>query len=249
MSRKKAWQVRIELKEVHSTNQYLFDLTECQDVEHGTVVSAGFQSAGKGHGDASWESEPGKNILASIYLKEPCIPVEKQFYLSKATSIAIRDVLNNMCTGIRIKWPNDIYVRDRKIGGILIENTVEGTRIRSSIVGIGLNVNQEQFPAFIPRPASVLLETGNICDIKMLLENIVSRLRARYDQLCQGEYESIDQEYLGNLFRYGEECTFRDGKHTFVATVTGVRENGELELKTREGVVKRFSFKEVQYVS
>src|SRR4030042_59335 len=202
MSKKGAWQVRIELKEVPSTNQYLFDLTECQEVEHGTVVTATFQSAGRGHGNATWESEPGKNRLASIYLKEPCIPVEKQFYLSKATSIAISDVLKNICPGTRIKWPNDIYAGDHKIGGILIENTVEGTRIRSSIVGIGLNVNQEQFPAFIPRPASVLLETGNICDAKMLLEDIVRRLRARYDQLCQGEYESIDQEYLGNLYRY-----------------------------------------------
>ena len=248
MKNNREWQVRIELKVVHSTNQYLFDLTECQDVEHGTVVSAGFQSAGKGHGDASWESEPGKNVLASIYLKEPCIPVEKQFYLSKATSVAIRDVLKNICPGTRIKWPNDIYVGDRKIGGILIENTIEGTRIRSSVIGIGLNVNQEQFPAFIPRPASVLLETGNICDVKMLLENIVNSLRARYDQLCRGEYEGVNQEYLGNLYRYMEECTFREGKHTFVATITGVKENGELELKTMEGAVKGFSFKEVQFV-
>ena len=243
-----SWRKIIELEEVESTNQYLSDLTGCQDVEHGTVVSAVFQSAGKGHGDASWESEPGKNILASIYLKEPCIPVEKQFYLSKVVSLAISDMLKPLCPGTMIKWPNDIYIKDRKIGGILIENTITGRKLMSSVIGIGLNVNQEHFPSIIPAPASVILESGKPADVRILLKLLIKCLRERYDKLCQGEYGDIDRDYLGNLYRYRTESRFQSGKRIFLATITGVRENGELELRTRKGTVKTYSFKEVQYM-
>jgi BirA family biotin operon repressor/biotin-[acetyl-CoA-carboxylase] ligase len=248
MQSDRGWKNIIELEEVHSTNQYLHDLTVCQDVEHGTLVTAGFQSAGKGHGEATWASESGKNLLVSVYLKEPCIPVEKQFYLSKITSLAIRDVLKSICPDTVIKWPNDIFIRNKKIGGILIENTIVGRKLMSAIVGIGLNVNQEHFPAFIPPATSILLETGEPEEISGLLNLLVNALKERYGQLCQEEYDKINREYLGNLYKYKEESKYKAEKHIFLATITGVKESGELELKTGEGTVKTYSFKEVQYI-
>jgi BirA family biotin operon repressor/biotin-[acetyl-CoA-carboxylase] ligase len=242
-----AWTKIIELDEVSSTNQYLYDLTVCQDVIHGTVVSAAYQSAGKGYGDASWESEAGRNILASIYLKEPCIPVEKQFYLSKVTSLAIRDILKAFCKETRIKWPNDILVRDHKIAGILIETIIEGKDLKSAVIGIGLNVNQEHFSPHIPAPTSLMLETGQGADVKRLLQVLINCLRDRYEQLCRGEFNTIDLEYLANLYRYGEQTVFRESGHQFKATITGVRESGELELKVLSGGVRTYAFKEIQY--
>ena len=237
----------IELESVDSTNLYLSNLTGCQDVEEGTVVRASYQSHGKGHEGAQWESRAGMNLLFSILLRPDFLPVESQFYISKVISLALRDFVAGCCDEVRIKWPNDLYAGGRKIAGILIENTVENTGIRHSIVGIGLNVNQDSFSPEIPNPTSLRIETGREFDLQEVLTGLLRSIEKRYAQLESGGIDRIDSEYLGCLYRYLEESEFIADGGRFIATITGVLGSGELVLMVREGQTRTFSFKEVSF--
>jgi BirA family biotin operon repressor/biotin-[acetyl-CoA-carboxylase] ligase len=243
----------IDLECVISTNLYLADLTGWQDIEEGTVVRAAYQTGGRGHGKAVWESEAGSNLLFSVFLKPSFLPVTSQFYLSKIISLALKDVVGEYCSDARIKWPNDLYVRNLKIAGILIENTVVDSRIRDTIAGIGLNVNQERFPGTLPNPTSLRLETGRQLELSRIFDRLLSSIDEWYARLKEKQYESIDKEYLRYLYQYMTETTFtevpEDAKtgSTFCARITGVLESGEIVLQTLQGETRTYSFKEIEY--
>jgi len=243
----------IELDMVPSTNRYLADLTGWQDLEEGTVVRTGYQTEGRGHGEAQWESEAGRNLLFSVLLKPAFLPVTNQFYLSKAISLALRDMLAEFCSDVSIKWPNDLYIRDLKIAGILIENTIEDTGIKDSIAGIGLNVNQVSFPEGLPNPTSLQLETGKEIELSLVFNRLLSRLNERYVQLLKQQFETIDKEYLLYLYKYMTETTFTESvgpgksRSSFQARITGVLDSGEIVLQTIQGESRAFSFKEIEY--
>ena len=243
----------IELESVSSTNLYLADLTVWQDVEEGTVVRTGYQTEGRGHGEAHWESEAGRNLLFSVLLRPAFLPVTNQFCLSKAISLALRDMLAEFCSDVRIKWPNDLYIRDMKIAGILIENSIEGTLIKDSIAGIGLNVNQVSFPEGLPNPTSLQLEIGKDIELSLVFNRLISRLNERYAQLQEQQFETIDKEYLLYLYKYMAETTFTESggtgksRSSFQARITGVMDSGEIVLQTIQGQSRAFSFKEIEY--
>ncbi len=238
----------IRLKEVESTNNYANQLVLSKAAEHGTVVLAQHQEKGRGQQGNSWESEPGKNLLASFILFPEFLPAAKQFQLSKIVSLALVDFLETETKQVSIKWPNDIYIQDKKIAGILIENSVMGSHLSSAIVGIGLNLNQEKFVSDAPNPVSLKQITGKDYDIDEAILKISDHLNKWYNALEFGSFKDIDTVYLKHLFRNNEWADFaKDGKQ-FEARITGIGEYGQLVLEERNGVFSSHMFKEIEFV-
>ena len=183
----------IHLDTVGSTSSYLASLGA--EAAHGTVVMAREQTAGRGQRGNSWEAEPGMNITLSLMLHPKGLPPARQFVISRAVSLAIVGMLDKYVDDVTIKWPNDIYIGDRKICGILIENTITGSTINRCIVGIGLNVNQTEFRSDAPNPVSLCqLMHGTVFDIDSLAEDMVSAILRRVDEAVKGVGTDIAEE-------------------------------------------------------
>jgi BirA family biotin operon repressor/biotin-[acetyl-CoA-carboxylase] ligase len=218
------------------------------DIEEGTVIYTGFQTSGKGHMGSTWESEYGKNLLMSIIFIPDFLKPEYQFYLSRIVSLALLEVIGSFCNNVLIKWPNDIFVNDKKIAGILIENKIKGGRIGESVAGIGLNVNQEKFPGNIPDPTSLYMETGCHFDMTNLLDKLLEQLEVRYNLLVKNELDIVDRDYIDHLYGFGELRYYSSCGEEFNARIKGVEPTGELILVTIKGEIRRFGFKEVMLI-
>jgi BirA family biotin operon repressor/biotin-[acetyl-CoA-carboxylase] ligase len=230
-----------------STNDQIMAMLIGSTPAEGTVIYTDFQTGGRGHMGNRWQSEKGKNLLFSILLLPDFLLSSKQFELSKIISLALVDIIKVHCNHITIKWPNDIYVGEKKLAGILMENVVTGTRIERCIAGIGLNVHQEHFPGDLPNPTSLLLETGCHFDMTELLDQLIGRIEFWYNVLYRSEFKTIDQEYLRNLYVIDEFREFISNDKKFVAKIAGVDQTGELVLEMKNGQIIRFGFKEVEY--
>ncbi|MBR1768938.1 MAG: biotin--[Bacteroidales bacterium] len=224
----------IYLESVPSTQVYLMDLDEKDALEEFTYVYTYKQSAGRGQGDHKWESEDGKNICFSLLLKPYFINPAEQYVITKIISLAIAEVLAQLgLRDVKIKWPNDIYVKENKICGILVQNKILGSELSSVYVGIGLNVNQKKF-IFAPNPTSLVLETGKVFDKENLLCLLVDRIAAKYLAFKNNELKSIDADYLSNLLFFD---TFRNYEYLgkiISAKITGVNEYGHLILEDKK---------------
>ena len=238
----------IILNEINSTNNYANRLIVSKQVVEGTVVLAYSQKEGRGQRGNSWESEAGKNVLMSIVLFPKFLVAENQFMISKIASLALADCIQNEMNNVSVKWPNDIYVGNKKIAGILIENSIEGNMLCSSVLGIGLNVNQEQFVSNAPNPSSLKKITGKNYDIEMLAAKIADLVFEYYNKLKKGETDYINSQYFDKLFRKNIWAKFRKGGIEFEAIITGIGEFGQLQLKNRDGIISEYIFKEVEYV-
>lgn len=238
----------IFLTEVESTNNYANQLVLSKAAVEGTVVLAQHQKKGKGQQGNRWESEDGKNLLASIILFPEFLSAGKQFYLSKIASLAIVDFLKSEITNICIKWPNDIYVQDKKVAGILIENAVKGQNISSAIIGIGLNLNQELFISDAPNPVSLKQITGKDYDVKKITEQILKHIDVWYGKLENGCFNEIDLAYFSLLFRANKWALFAENGKQFEAKITGIGKFGQLILEYRNGLSAEYMFKEVEFV-
>jgi len=237
-----------EYGELGSTNEELNRLLAAEILKEGFIVSTEFQSAGKGHQGNTWSSEKGKNLLFSILLKPDFLSPEKAFHLSRIISLAIIDVLDKQDIKADIKWPNDIMIGSSKICGILIENGISGAQIIHSVIGIGLNVNQEKFNSEIPSPTSLSLEKGCHFDRELLLEDVLTALESWYQVLLTGNEMIIMDAYLNRLYLLGEEAGYSDGLIEFRARIRTVMPGGELELITENGDIRKFGFKEIEYL-
>lgn len=219
-----------------STNTFVSDLLKHQDLVEGTVVITDYQDAGKGLGRHLWLSKRGENLLMSVLLYPAFLSASRQFHLSKVVSLALCDVLESLDLVAAIKWPNDILGKKGKIAGILIEHGILAGSISHTIVGIGLNLNQIEFPTF-PRPASsLLLETGKRSDVRAVGELVEDRLLKRYHALKEGSAESLEQEYLEHLHLAGVPTVFRTAEGIFEGTIRGVNEFGELLVESKGGI-------------
>jgi BirA family biotin operon repressor/biotin-[acetyl-CoA-carboxylase] ligase len=236
-----------EYAEIGSTNGEMNRLLGIEDLEEGTVIRAGYQTAGKGHGGNTWSSERGKNLLFSLLLRPESLPLESAFNLSRITSLSITEVLDKQDVMCVIKWPNDILAGTRKIAGILIENSIVGDRISHSVIGVGWNVNQERFDPGIPAPTSMFLEKGCHFDMNLLLEDFRVALEGWYRVLLAGDTERIMESYHTRLHLLGIPARFSDGKDFFVGRIRGVLPAGELELQHEGGELRRYAFKEIEY--
>lgn len=228
------------LDETVSTNLWLREHAGQQDM----VVWADYQTGGRGCGTNTWESERGQNLLFSM-LFHPCqVPAARQFSISMKVALAVSDTLERMgLEGISLKWPNDIYWRDRKLAGILIENTLRGGLIAQSIIGIGLNVNQQQFRSDAPNPVSIRQITGAEHDRQRLLENIVRTMETR----LQSD-EDPTTDYNHRLYRREGVHLYRDAKGCFEAEIAEVKPDGTLMLRDTNRQLRAYAFKEVSFV-
>ncbi|WP_455587314.1 biotin--[acetyl-CoA-carboxylase] ligase [Bacteroides sp.] len=241
----------IRVEETDSTNRYLSDLCHKRCVGELTTVSAHYQTSGKGQRGNSWESEAGKNLMFSLVLYPSFLEARRQFILSQLISLSIKEELDTYTPDISIKWPNDIYWKDKKICGILIENDLTGTRIGRSIAGIGININQEKFLSPAPNPVSLKQITGQSYDCSLLLERIMTRVREYYTLLQTNEADAvtnISDRYARSLFRKEGFHPYVDDNGEFLARLVCVEPDGRLILEDQTGTKRAYLFKEVQYV-
>ncbi|MFI5221719.1 MAG: biotin--[acetyl-CoA-carboxylase] ligase [Bacteroidia bacterium] len=231
---------------VASTNDVIRMLSENEDIVHGTVVMADYQSSGRGQSGKGWESEPGKNIILSFCLVPMNIMAGEQPNLNLFICLAVYDLVNSCFPGItKIKWPNDIYVNDQKISGILIENVIQGQLIKSCVIGIGVNVNQKSF--LVGRATSFRLLAGKEFDTKKLASELFFYLNNRYHEFNMKLRTKLNDDYLNALFLFGEKAKFQWGEEIIEGEIHGIDENGKLKLKTTEGM-KFFSYREITFI-
>lgn len=239
----------VTLKRVDSTNDYLKkELTKSTPLPEGTVILAEEQYAGRGQVNNTWCSEPGKNLTFSLLLCPTFLNPEKQFLLNQSISIAINDTLVKIIgDGVKIKWPNDIFFKDCKLGGVLIENILRGNNLKYSVIGIGLNINQLDFNPDIKNVTSLKKILHQDYDILAVLADLCRSIEQRYLQLRAAKYSMIEQKYLECLYKLNEVHTFRIGEQELDGIISGVDKNGFLEVLF-EGELLKYNFKEIAFV-
>lgn len=238
--------VVLEFESLASTNEYAQSLLANGTAYEGTLIRADYQTGGKGYSGNAWESETGKNLLMSIILKPGFLHPRRQFFLNQAISIALAETVSEVTytEGVTIKWPNDIFYDDKKVAGILIENAVQGDQLQHSVIGIGLNVNQEKFSPQLKHVTSMRLMAGKELDIKKVQEVLCEKIEHRYLQLKNNRIEELQKDYIKQLYRVNEESMYQaDGKR-FNAKIAGLTAEGKLILQVGDGH-EVFGFKEV----
>lgn len=239
----------IQLQEVDSTNTYLRQIVTAQNLLEGDVVCSDFQTGGRGQKGNKWYSSASENLLFSILLQPDFVEVKEQFIISQIVSVAIKNVLDKYTDGILVKWPNDIYRYDEKICGILIENDLCENRIVQSIIGIGLNINQEIFDVEkAPKAVSLRQITGRIFDRSIILNEILEELKYLYN-ISKTNKAVIISKYKESLYRKSgyHKYQLADGT-AFNARIIDVELMGNLILEAENSEMKRFAFKEVIFL-
>ena len=228
-----------------STNSEAYQLLNKNEAIEGCTVVAAHQTRGRGQRGNSWEAEPGKNVTLSVILSPSFLAARQQFYLNMAVSLAALDLLREQgLPEAQVKWPNDLFFQDKKLGGILIENSINSYRLQHSIVGIGLNVNQLQFES--PSATSMARELGRALDVENVTERLLELLEKRYLQLRSGHTGQLRHAYLQALYRYQEVHTYIAGNQRVQGQIVGVDEDGRLAVEV-ENQLRYFSFKEISY--
>ncbi len=237
----------IHISQTDSTNSHIRKLIIEGKIENLGMLTADFQTAGRGQVGNVWESASGQNLLASIALMPKHLDVRQQYYLSMAISSAMVRALSPIVSTVRMKWPNDIYVGDKKLGGILIENTLNGLLIQNSIIGIGLNVNQTKFTQGAPNPISIKNITGNNQSVSAIAQSIQAEIATALQLVDAELFDYIHAQYMNVLYRYdGQYYPYADVKGSFSARIIGVEPDGHLLLLDTTGQTRRYTFKEVE---
>jgi BirA family biotin operon repressor/biotin-[acetyl-CoA-carboxylase] ligase len=237
------------LRESESTNRYLEQLAGAGEMADETLVAADFQTAGRGQTGNSWESEAVKNLTFSLLLYPKNLRANQSFRIVELASLSVARLLNAYIRDVTVKWPNDIYWQDRKICGILIENVLSGHLIVRSIIGIGMNINQETFLSDAPVPVSLKQITGCTYGRMQLLEAFRTgfhRLRQQFES--EVHVDEIHREYLSLLYRREGYFAYRDRHGCFEARIHHIEPSGHLILARRDGTFSRYAFKEVACV-
>jgi BirA family biotin operon repressor/biotin-[acetyl-CoA-carboxylase] ligase len=236
----------IHCKKTESTNTHASGLIQSDSVTEGTIIYTDYQSAGRGQKGNVWVSEDGKNLLFSIVLYPVMVGPDEQFIISIFVSLAICDFLKTLVPECKIKWPNDIYAGDDKIAGILIENSIISNRIVTSIAGIGLNINQEEFPEELMNPVSLKLITGKEHDRYFCLRQLAGFLDIRYKQVISGNWDVLRNEYITSLYRLNRWSRFKSGTGIFDGRIMSVTDSGCLKIEDTTGKIREFAFKEIE---
>lgn len=241
-------QNHISLASVDSTNTFAKELLAKERLPEGTVISAASQLKGRGQAGNIWAAESGKNLTVSYILYPNFLEATQQFYLSMAISLAVKDCCEEQTGGeFCIKWPNDIYYGDRKVAGVLIENTVSSSVIASAVVGIGINVNQEEFDESLPNPVALTEISKLDFDLNKLRDSLSGYIEKYYLQLRQKHYNFLDKAYTVSLYRYQQTHEFKKGNTVIKGEINGVTKEGKLILHS-QGKEHRFGFKEVEFI-
>ena len=238
----------IRLQKTDSTNNYLHALARPEQLGEGSVVWAEFQTAGRGQIGNSWESAEGENLTFSVVLYPTFLLANRQFLISQITALSVKQTLDRYVDDITVKWPNDIYWRDRKICGMLIENDLAGQFIYSSILGIGININQKEFKSNAPNPVSLYQIIGKRTDREKFLQEFLERLYANYLLLLQEKEVLIQEAYRQSLYRREGFHLYEDANGRFEAAIEEIEPSGYLHLRLRDNTIRRYEFKEVRFV-
>jgi len=242
----------IHLADVDSTNNYVANMVRKGNIESGTVVSADFQQDGRGQRATKWQSMLAQNALFSVYLKWDKFTAADQFQISMLTALVIAETLEQFgLQKIEIKWPNDIHADNQKIAGILIENELNGNMINSSILGIGLNVNQIQFDAQL-KATSMKLETGQFFVVQFVIQAIASKLMHKLNEL-QSEnniYPTIKKDYLNKLKGYQKQAMIFNNlsKKSYRIKVLDVSKTGQLLASNEQNQLESFDIKDIVWM-
>jgi birA, biotin-[acetyl-CoA-carboxylase] ligase region len=237
----------IHLRQIDSTINYLEKLSNQTKLEELSSVIADYQTSGKGQRGNSWVSEEGMNLLFSFIIYPDFLVAKKQFYISKVVSLALKKTLDAYGKDFSIKWPNDMYWKDKKICGTLIENDLLGAIIQKSIAGIGVNVNQKDFEEGAGNPVSLFNITNQVLDISEVFHSIIENVSYYYNLLKEEKEGIIDELYHDSLYRKDGYYWYRDEESEFEARIVEVLPEGLLVLEDREGKRRQYAFKEVQY--
>ncbi len=239
--------VIIELSEIDSTNNYAMRLIDEGMAEHGMIVRADFQTKGKGQLANLWLAEESKNLLISAIIDTREFAIEKQFFLNAATCLSVAEMLmtNYNIPHVSIKWPNDIYAGDKKIAGILIENSLRGSQWTNAVVGIGLNVNQAVF-SDLNRATSMFNQTQEKQKVKSVLKNLLKILNKHFLKIGNNE-DALFEAFNQNLYKVNKEIAFTKKNELYKGIVKGVNAFGELEVEVA-GKLKRYRHKEIELV-
>ena len=236
----------VYVPQCHSTNTLAAELGQKVETPEGTVVITDHQIAGRGQRGNTWEAEPGKNLTFSLILKPDFLAAKDQFQLNEAISVGLAHYIASIVTHkVAIKWPNDILVRDKKVCGILIENHLNSESIGCSIVGIGLNINQQSFAA--PNAESIAMITGKEYHLNNEFEVLLHTLEVCYLDLKKGKQAQLENKYLDHLYRKDEIQLFTARDEMFEGIITGVNEEGKLRINVG-GVERVFGAKEVAFL-
>jgi BirA family biotin operon repressor/biotin-[acetyl-CoA-carboxylase] ligase len=240
----------ITIKQIDSTNNFLKEsLSNSKPFSEGTVIMAESQYAGRGQQQNRWHSEDGKNLTFSILLKPVFLPLAQQFDLTRAVSLGIINAITPLLGNqLKIKWPNDIYYADDKLGGILIENMVQGGQIKNSVIGIGLNINQEVFPLDVPNPVSLRQILRRDYDLKILLSDICKNIEVAYLNLKAGKFDLVRKAYLERLYWLNERKMFKARDLIFEGIIENVRDDGFLILNNGSGA-SEYTQKEIEFLN
>ncbi len=248
----------LHLEEVDSTNKYAQEYISKTKPIDGTVILAENQKKGRGQSNNIWFSSKGESLTFSIIYLTHDIKAINQFRLNMVVSLGIQNALNKILDSslrshLKIKWPNDIYYKYHKLGGILIENTISGSNLKYSIIGIGLNMHQETFPDNLPNPISLQQITGRKFGLKEVLEallvsieNLLVKLRAQTLTLTM---QMLEQQYCSNLLGFNSELFFKSVSGQFSGSICGIEDSGKLVVLNLDSLKKEsYDFKEIEFL-
>jgi BirA family biotin operon repressor/biotin-[acetyl-CoA-carboxylase] ligase len=236
------------LPECASTNTEAQRLIGQNRATDGCVVITDKQTAGRGQRGNRWEAQPGENLTLSVVWRPTFLAALDQFQLSQAVALAVHDWATSLLgpdPALRVKWPNDIFFGEQKLGGILIENTLSGSKIQSSVIGVGLNINQHEFG--VPTATSLACLTGRQYSLPPLATRLLECLERRYLQLRAGQVASLRQAYLSVLYRYQALCPYEVDGRRILGKIRGVNDAGQLEVEIA-GELRRFGLQEIKYL-
>lgn len=235
-------------KRLNSTNLYVNQLLLKQPVREPFWVRADDQFEGRGQGEHTWSSMPGLNLTGTLAIFPEQFEAAHQFAISQVFALAAAGFLELYVDHVRIKWPNDLYAGNEKLGGILIETGILGKYIDHAILGIGININQQVFPAELPNPVSLSMLTGCKYDLIQLENLFLESFINHYQLIESGRFEEINNRYLSKLYRFNEYAHFKCGEEVFKARITAVSEYGHLILQSDDGSTQSYAYQEVEYV-
>tara|TARA_B110000003_G_scaffold274490_1_gene314595 strand:+ start:16474 stop:17214 length:741 start_codon:yes stop_codon:yes gene_type:complete len=238
----------IKLNATSSTNSFIKELARKSFLENYTIVVTNNQSSGRGQMDKLWESEPNKNLTFSIFTSLKKLKIKNQAYLNFAISLAIFDVLKSLgIPNLYIKWPNDIMSAKKKICGILIETTFYHQQIKNTVIGIGLNVNQEKFSSKFQNAASLKMIVKKKFDLDPIMNSIIEKIKYRISTIENGSFKIIHKQYHNVLYKKGIPTTFIDKKTNlfFMGIILGVTSIGNLQIQLEDDTIVEYGLKEV----
>ncbi len=234
----------IQIECVDSTNNYVANLLSEGKIEHGTVILADEQTKGRGQRGATWDSNAGENLIFSMFVDTAIMSVKDQFILTQIISVAVANLISKFGIEADIKWPNDIYIKGRKIGGILIENQIKGSFLNGSIVGIGLNINQIDFNNL--KATSLKLERGEFIPIQSVVFSLINEINVGWDLIQTNQFEKINELYLSKLWLLNKEADFTDQSGEFRGCIKGVSPTGFLIIQKKDELIQ-YDLKEISF--